>query len=156
MVYFSWSGVTARVAEEIARALSADREEIKCYEYKNLLAAVLQMMFARNKELRLFPLQYQPENYDLVVVGSPTWAGRPPPPVMVYLRRYAAGFKRVAFFSTSASPAEQNVLAEMARVSGKEPVAVAHFHRSVVRLRDFVRQVQEFIARVSGSPGSAA
>ncbi len=153
IVYFSWSGVTARVAKKIAEYLPADRDEIKCYQYKNLLTVFWLSLFARNKELTLAPLRYEPGNYDLVILGAPTWAGVPPRPVIVYLNRYAHQFKQVAFFSTSAATEEQNVLKTMEQVTGKKPVAVAHFHRALVRREGFEEKVKEFVSRITGVSG---
>ncbi len=151
IVYFSWSGITARVAKKIAELLPADLEEIKCPEYKNLFVVFWLMLFARNKELTLAPLKNNPADYDLVIVGAPTWAGRPPRPVIIYLNRYARHFKQAAFFSTSADPREQQVLKTMEAVSGKSPVAVAHFHRPAVSRDSFTRTVQEFVQKITDS-----
>lgn len=154
VVYFSWRGITARIGQKLAEVLAAEFEEIKCPEYKNLFSVFWRSIFARNRELTLSPLKYDPGNYHLVVVGSPTWAGRPPAPVVQYLQRNRSRLPSLAFFSTSAAPAEQRVLRGLEEAAGKSPVAKEHFHRSIVRSPDFAIAVEQFARRIrSAMPG---
>jgi len=145
VVYFSWSGVTAKVARYLAETLQADLEEIKCNEYKNLFWAIWYGLFLKKKNLTLQPQKFDPGSYDLVIIGAPTWAGRPPLPVKVYLDLYQSRLPKVAFFSTAANPREQKVLSTLENWSGKKPVATAHFHRFAVQTAQFPQLLAGFV-----------
>lgn len=148
VVYFSWSGITAKVARALAEALQGDLEEIKCNEYKSLFSVFWYGLFLRKRPLTLKPLNFNPGSYDLVIIGAPTWAGRPPLPVKVYLDQYQNQLPRVAFFSTSADPREQKVLSTLELWSGKKPVATAHFHRTAVKTEKFPKLLEEFLQQL--------
>ncbi|NPV14047.1 hypothetical protein HPY86_03840 [candidate division WOR-3 bacterium] len=152
VVYFSWSGITAKVARDLAEALKGDLEEIKCNEYKSLFSVFWYGLFLRKRPLTLKPLKFNPGDYDLVIIGAPTWAGRPPLPVKVYLDRYQNQLPRAAFFSTSADPREQKVLSTLEEWSGKKPVATAHFHRTAVKTANYSELLAGFLQQLRTVP----
>src|ERR1019366_7732761 len=61
--------------------------------------------------------------YDLVVVGGPVWVGAPSSPVRTWLLAHAGELHAVAFFLTHGGSARDEVLAALAVISGRIPVA---------------------------------
>ncbi|HCO98308.1 MAG TPA: hypothetical protein DIT29_06260 [Pseudothermotoga sp.] len=64
-----------------------------------------------------------PGDYELVIIGTPIWAGRMSSPVRAYLLRFHGCFGKVAFFATSALGGHEKVFDEMAEIAGK-PLAI--------------------------------
>lgn len=109
VAYFSASGVTAKVAKELARAENADLFEIKparLYTPEDLNW--------RNKQsrstLEMADKNCRPETvgevenmtqYDAVFVGFPIWWGREPSVVDTFLTSYDFSGKRIIPFCTS-------------------------------------------------------
>ena len=109
VAYFSVSGVTAKVAQEIAAVEAAD-----CFEIKPETPYTKEDLDWTNKQsrstLEMGDLNCRPaitgcvENmadYDVVFVGFPIWWGREPSAVDTFLTAYDFGGKKIIPFCTS-------------------------------------------------------
>jgi flavodoxin len=127
VAYYTRSGNSRSVAEEIARSMGgADVEEIRDTVDRGGLRgywrSFLDGMFARTTTLATTGRSVS--EYDLVIVGGPVWVGAPSSPVRTWLRLHAGELHAVAFFLTHGGSARDKVLAALAKVSGRPPVAV--------------------------------
>ena len=61
--------------------------------------------------------------YDLVVLGTPVWAGRMASPMRAYIAQERGRFKRIALFCTEGGANGERAMAQVAQLCGKEPVA---------------------------------
>lgn len=99
VVYYTRTGNTEQVGKEVANQLNADLEEIKEdkeWEGKlGMLHASLSALFKGKSEIAI---EKNPGDYDLVVIGTPVWAGHIPPAVRRYLTDNT--FNQVACFCT--------------------------------------------------------
>ena len=109
VAYFSVSGVTAKVAQEIAAVENAD-----CFEIKPETPYTKEDLDWTNKQsrstLEMSDLNCRPaitgcvENmaqYDVVFVGFPIWWGREPSAVDTFLTAYDFSGKKIIPFCTS-------------------------------------------------------
>ena len=125
VVYFSRSGHTRQVANEIATRCGADLEAIveppgragPMSYWRALWQAIMRA------KPPIGPAAKDPAAYDLVIIGTPIWAFRLAPPVRSYASQYARQFKQVAFFCTEGGSGDQHAFDELSRVCGKTPVA---------------------------------
>jgi len=133
VVYYSRTGHTRQVAAEVAAALGADLEEIQDPTPRSGFFGYLRS--GREAYFRrLAPIAAagrDPSRYDLVVIGTPIWNASLSSPVRSYLRRYGFAIRSVAFFCTCGGFGMNRVFRQMARDSGRTPVA-----RLVVREKD--------------------
>ncbi len=100
VVFYSWTGNTKKAAQEIAKILKAEVDEISELKprkriFLNWLRAGRDALFGRTTEIRF---KTDPKKYNIVVVGTPVWAGRPVPAITSYLR--INKLTKVAFFCT--------------------------------------------------------
>lgn len=105
VTYYSRSNITKRLAEDIAGKLNCDIEEIKPkvnYEGK-LGYAHGAKDCATGKIVELESLKYNPQDYDVVYIGAPVWAGKVANPVISYLKQNEGKFNNVKFFLTAGS-----------------------------------------------------
>lgn len=125
VVYFSRSGHTQKIAEEIARSLGADLEAISDPTPRSGFAGYLRCGFEASfkRLVEIAAATHDPGEYDLVIVGTPIWDMSLSSPVRSYLHRYQDRLKAVAFFCTCGGSGGDRVFAQMARVSGHAPVA---------------------------------
>lgn len=126
VVYFSRSGNTRQVAEELARSLKADLEAIvdptPRAGFFGYMRSGRQAFFKT-----IVPIaapKYDPAGYDLVVVGTPIWNASLSTPVRSYLRRHRSAIRSAAFFCTFGGMAMDRVFRQMSDESGRSPVAV--------------------------------
>ena len=82
VVYYSRTGNTKFVAEEIAAEIGADIEEI--VDLKSRAGTMGWLSAGRdatiNRQTKIAETKRNPADYDLVVVGSPVWAWSPSAP----------------------------------------------------------------------------
>ena len=64
---------------------------------------------------------HSPDEYDLVVIGTPVYANSLPAPVRAYIQRHWSQFKEVAFFCTGDDPHTERVFQRMREACGKAP-----------------------------------
>jgi flavodoxin len=129
IVYFSRSGYTQRVAQEVAHATGADSEAIR--ERKSRRGFMGYWRSAR-EALRAVAAHIEPDtsnpcDYSLVVLGTPVWAGHVSSPVRAYIARHKDDFARVALFCTEGGSGAPKVLQAMSALCGRTPVATAFF-----------------------------
>lgn len=125
VVYFSWTGHTRQVAEAVAAELGADLEEIR---EVNPRAGWIAYFRSAGEALRktvvpINPAAKTPSAYDLVVLGTPVWAGRMSAPVRAYITQQWPSLRRIALFCTQGSANGATALAQMADLAGKRPLA---------------------------------
>ena len=109
VAYFSASGVTAKIAEEVAKAESADLFEIRPEELYT--ADDLNYMNKKSRSsVEMGDLSCRPatvgrvenmEQYDVVFVGFPIWWGREPSVVDTFLEAYDFSGKKIIPLCTS-------------------------------------------------------
>jgi menaquinone-dependent protoporphyrinogen IX oxidase len=61
--------------------------------------------------------------YQMVVIGSPVWAGRVSAPVRAWLATHRRRLPRVALFCTLAGRSSESALKELCELAAKQPVA---------------------------------
>jgi hypothetical protein len=72
-----------------------------------------------------------PSEYDVVVIGSPTWNGTVSTPIRTYITEQRDRFRDIALFSTGDAK-EPVAIRDMEGLAGKSPLATLH----LVRKRD--------------------
>lgn len=100
VVYYSRTGHTKKIAEEISKNLNADIDEIiDLKDRKGMKGYITGGKDAIEKKLTEIRFSKEPKNYDLVIVGTPNWAKTMPPAVRTYLEKNK-NIKQIAFFCT--------------------------------------------------------
>ncbi len=100
VVYYTRGGNTRFVAQTIAAEVGADVEEVVDLKKRSgILGYLSGGRDARNgKETEIAPTVKSPVGYDLLIFGSPIWAGRPTPAITTYLKKNDVSGKKVAIF----------------------------------------------------------
>lgn len=123
VVYFSWTGHTREVAEAIAAGLGADLEAIREVNRRSGWLAFLRSAYEvlRGKLVAIVEPQKDPAAYDLVVLGTPVWAGRMSSPLLAYVTRERSRLARIAVFCTEGSASGEQAIRQVGEVCGKDP-----------------------------------
>ena len=102
VIYYSFEGNTKLIAENIAKAVDAEIleikpvEEIKTKGFMKFFWGGKQVMMNEKPELQ--PLDKNPNNYELIMIGTPVWAWGPAPPMKTFLEKYKFENKKIALF----------------------------------------------------------
>ena len=150
VAYYSWSGNTAKVARAIAAALSADVEEIREVKPRTGLFAFVRSAIeaSRRKAAPINAAETDAGKYDLVILGTPVWAGEMAPALRAYIEREKHNFKNVALFCTLGGANGERALAGMRAASGRGPVAELLIDASALK-SGWRRQVHDFAQSLS-------
>ncbi|MGL6299195.1 MAG: flavodoxin family protein [Methanobacteriaceae archaeon] len=147
--YYSRSNITKDVAEEIQSQLGGDIEEIKDLKSrKGIFGYIIAgMEAARGKKAQIAQTKYNVEDYDLVIVGTPVWAGTMATPIMTYLDENTGKFKNTGFFCTCGSSGYEKTLVNMTSRISKPPVATFYLKKEElknksIKIKDFVDKVK--------------
>jgi flavodoxin len=104
VAYFSYSGNTREIADQIHKSVGGDIFEIKSVKpYPDDYDAVVKQARQELKSGEKPALKTKVENikpYDLVFIGYPNWCGTIPAPVMAFLSQYDFSGKTIAPFCT--------------------------------------------------------
>ena len=85
------------------------------------LKSTFESILGHNTEIK--PSKIDPQGYDLVIIGTPVWAGTMSSPIFTYMKQNFLKFDQVAFFCTCGSNGAESTLKNMERLIRKEPVS---------------------------------
>ena len=150
VVYFSRSGNTKQVAEKLAEKLEADTEAITEPGSRKGPMGWLKSgtESARGIVPEISPINSNLSEYDLVVVGTPIWAGSVASPVRGFMVKHGKELKQAAFFCTMNGDSYEKTFEEMESHHGKEPVATAHFKAETIKDGSYLSDLDSYAAKL--------
>ncbi|MBN2395484.1 MAG: hypothetical protein JXC36_03355 [Candidatus Atribacteria bacterium] len=153
IVYFSRSGRTKKLAEQINQKIPSDLEEIKDHMNRKGIIGFLKSGNEAyfNSIPLIHPLKKDPTKYDIVIIGTPVWANNIASPVRSFLKEYKDKLEKVAFFCTSMGSDPKLVFAQMGKVIHKEPVAVLNISSRDERNRLDSEMIDHFVQTIKKS-----
>jgi flavodoxin len=151
VVYYSRTGNTRKVAEDIAKELQCDKEEI--VDTVNRSGPIGWVNSGRQASqgtmTKLQPLKNDPSQYDIVIIGSPVWAGHVSTPVRTYLAENKDKIKKAAFFITMGGRGDDTTSADMESLGGKKPISKLVIKTADIKKGDIGEAVKQFTSEIS-------
>lgn len=149
VVYFSRTGNTKKIAKKLSKELNAELEEIT--EPKNRMGALGFIKSGseamRKKIVPIHKPKHNPEKFDLIIVGTPIWAGRLSSPVRSYLSKYSGKLKRTAFFCTCTGLNPEKAFEEMQKLS-KKPLATLLVREQELSTKKTQEKIKKFVKKL--------
>ena len=150
IVYYSRTGMTKKVADNLKEKLAADIEEVK--DITGRSGAKGYFLAGRDATLRrltkIEPIKTIPTNYDLVIIGTPIWSWNVSVPIRTYITEQKNNFKAVAFFCTMGGSGDQRAFREMGEIIGKDPQATLALKTIEVVKNNCEDKVAEFANKI--------
>jgi flavodoxin len=149
VVYYSRTGHTRSVALELAARCHADVEEIRDPTTKRLgpLGYFRCGREALRKQLPpIEPATVDAASYDLVILGTPVWAGHMASPMRSYLQANARKLVRIGAFCTQGGSGGPKVITEIADLAGKRALATLVLKESDVTKARYIERLDGFVA----------
>lgn len=146
VAYYSWTGHTQQVAEAIAAGLGADIERICEARPRSGWLAYTRSIWEvlRQHVVPIKVIEKDPFAYDLIVIGTPVWAGRMSTPVRAYVTQERHKFSRIALFCTQGGANGEKALSQIAGLCGKEPAAMLVLSERDLKAGAWTQQVADF------------
>jgi len=157
VVYYSRTGNTRTLAGDLVAALKADVDQLddrrdRCGVFGYLRCA----REALNKRtVQLLPPAYDPSNYDVVVLGTPVWAGNICSPLRSYVATHKARLPQVAFFCTQGGSGAEKVFRDLAELCGRSPLDTLVVNGREIEKRAYAQRLERFTAAIASAAGGA-
>ena len=154
-IYYSRTGKTKAAMEEIAGALDAElvelRDGVERGGWKGWLRCGMDAMKKTTQPLSHFETEKRLQDYRLVILGTPVWAGRCSSVMRTFLKAHGKKLENVAYVVTRSSDGKNE------EVYDQMDLYTTCGHRAAVSLRsgsvgyafwqeEFLRQVRDFLS----------
>jgi len=156
VVFYSRTGITRKVANAIASALECELEELidktNRQGVKGYLAGGRDALKKSLTEIEA--IKKNITDYEMIIIGTPVWAGMPAPAVRTFLSQNKDKIKKVAFFCTMGGSGNQKTIDELNKILGTQAsqatataTALTVLTREVVKdlhidkVKEFARQL---------------
>jgi len=153
LVYYTRTGSTGKVAAWLADELDCEMEKIIDPRGRLGLIQYLYCGFcaATRRKMDICDTRNDPSDFDLVVLGTPVWAGNMACHIRTYIDSHKGKFDKVAFFCTFESSGDERTFSEMAQLIGKDPVATLAIKTAEVKSGAFIDKADYFAAKLTNS-----
>jgi flavodoxin len=150
VVYFSRTGHTRRIAEEIAQRCGADVEGIEEPRSRRGFFGYFRSAREAYKKVavEIRPLRHPPSSYDLVVLGTPVWAGHLSSPMRAFLRAHAADIASSAIFCTLGGAGADRTFAEMTELLARPPLASLAVTEGELKRSSYSEKLDELVKKL--------
>ncbi|MGQ9759861.1 MAG: flavodoxin family protein [Candidatus Methanomethylicaceae archaeon] len=148
VVFYSRTGKTKVVAKKLAEITKSDVEEIMDTKNRSGFIGVLLSGYeaARRKLTVIMETKYDPSQYDLVIIGTPVWAGVMSVPVRTYISNHKGKFNNVAFFCTHGMKDAPKIFKDLGEACQKEPVATLKIRSTEIEKGEYLQKINGFVS----------
>ena len=148
VLYYSQTGNTKMVAEEIANRLGADIEAIECVNPYDgdFQSTIERCMQEREQQLKpvIQPIQADLSKYDVIFLGYPVWFGTYAPPVDTWLTSTDLSGKKIVPFCTFGSGGLESSARDLVAAQPNAEVLAGYGVRAA-RLDAMPAEVDQFL-----------
>jgi flavodoxin len=151
VVYYSRTGFTKTLAEDLAKKLNADLEEVKTQKsYEGFFGyqrALIHALF--NHQPKIDRIKVKLEDYDLVMIGGPIWWNSMPGPIRTFLIKNKNKFSNIAFFSSQGGTfRRERMFTQMENVVRRGPRATLSISDNDIDSGEYKKMVNVFINKL--------
>lgn len=148
VLYYSQTGNTKAVAEEIANKLGADIEEITMEDPydPDFQATIDRCLKEREQNIlpTIHPVKADLANYDVIFLGYPVWFGTYAPPVITFLNSADLSGKKIVPFCTFGSGGLESSVKDLVAAEPNAEVLPGYGVRAA-RLDAMPKEVDNFL-----------
>lgn len=150
IVFYSRTGATQHVAMQLAEKLGSHTLVIRDARPRDgMLGYIRSLLEAIRRSLPGIRHPYiDLARYDLVVLGSPVWAGHLSSPMRRFLYDSQGKIRRAAFFCTMGGRGADTTFSDMQSLIGKAPEATLALIRGDALSENRSSQIDEFVAKL--------
>ena len=147
IVYYSRTNITEKLAKSIASKTDSDIEEIiPKVNYQGKLGYARGGKHAmQEKIIDLETLKYDPEDYDMVYLGTPVWVSKAANPLISYIKQNEGKFTNVKFFATAGSGGFDSTFEQMEKYASVKPQKTLALTTKEVKKDMFEEKLSTFL-----------
>jgi menaquinone-dependent protoporphyrinogen IX oxidase len=158
VVYYSRTGHTEEVAEELAESLGADLDVIEDFQERTGVRGYVRSGLETVSRFlpRIRKPQYDPANYRRVIVGGPIWNSSISTPVRTYLIENRNRLPETAFFVTYGGIGARRAFKQMERFLGRSPLTTMAFREGELGTDIEDEKVMRLVNAITKAPKARA
>ncbi|WP_297899703.1 flavodoxin family protein [Methanobrevibacter sp.] len=151
ITYYSRTHITEKVALKLKEELNCDLEQIIDKKNRSSFFSYIKSGFeaARKIPADIEETEKNPNEYDLVIIGTPVWSGSMSTPILTYLKQNKDNFNNVAFFCTCGGN-EGKTFVNMEELLSKKPLNTLSMNKKDVE-SSFDSMVTEFVEDIKNN-----
>ena len=158
VLYYSQTGATKTVAQELQKMLDADMESIELENpytgtYAETLERVNQERQSGNLP-KIRPLQADLSKYDVVYLGYPIWFGTYALPIASLVKEYDFEGKKIVTFCTFGSGGLEPAMQDLKKALPKAEIAENGFGIRNARISATAKELKRFLVENNYMEGS--
>ncbi len=151
VVYYSRTGTTKKIGEEIASKMKSDKEEI--IDRKNRKGPIGYILAGKDaiwkKLTKINKFNKNPLNYNLLVVGTPIWGFTLTPPIRTFLTKIKDYNKKVAFFCTMGGFGDEKAFKEMKEILPDAKLKATLSLKTIeVKNKEYSDKLENFVSKL--------
>jgi len=160
VVFYSRSETTAEFAGRLATELGGDHERLKEVDFLRragpfgFLRSIVDVV--RKRPAHLQPMTHPLADYDVVLIGTPVWAGRASTPVSTWLAQHWHEVRTTAFFCTMGARGSEDTFAQMKRLARRAPIATCAISARDMQRDVAVEKVARFVLAIKDALAASA
>lgn len=150
LVYYSRTGNTKKIAVAISEALNCDIEEIVDKDKRSGIIGYIKSVYhaSRGKIAVIEEPKYELSQYELVIVGTPVWAGKMAVPVKAYLNKNMDKIPLLACFCTCGGRGIESTIDDIAGYTNINPMASFGLKSPQMKDGSYKNTVEKFVQEV--------
>lgn len=131
VIYYSLDGNTKLLSETVAKEINAEvlplnlKKKIKAGSFMKYFWGGRQVIMKESPELE--PINFNADNYDLIIIGTPVWAGNYAPALKTFLSNNHIVGKRLALFCSHEGGSGETLSNLQSELSCNEVTSVIDF-----------------------------
>jgi flavodoxin len=153
VVYYSRTGYTRDIAGELAAAVQGDVDRLDDGLDRTGVWGYLRCAREglKKRTVQLMPPAYDASRYDVVVLGTPVWAGNISSPVRSYVAANRAKLKQVAFFCTQGGSGAEKVFRDLETLCRKSSLATLALSDREINAHTYAQRLERFATAVTAA-----
>ena len=147
VVYYSRTGNTKMIADTISESLDCDIEEIVDKEKRGGIIGYLKSGYeaSRNKLSIIEDPIHDLSKYDLLIVGTPVWAGKMSVPLRTYLHKNMGKIPLLACFCTAGRSGIDDTIKNIGEYTSTTPIESFGLTSSDIKSGSYKAVIEKFV-----------
>ena len=146
LVYYSRTGNTRTIADAISESVDCDIEEIVEKDKRKGIIGYIKSGYqaSRGKVNHIEDSKYELSNYDLLIIGTPVWAGKMSVPVRTYLKKNLNKIPLLACFCTTGGSGIEKTIEDIGNYVNTTPLTSFGVKSSDIKDGTYKNIVEKF------------
>jgi hypothetical protein len=151
IIYYSRSHATQKLAAELVKDLGADVVALQEQRSRAGMMGFMRSLWDASRSVLppIAPLYIDPSHYDLILLGTPVWAGRAACPMRRFLCDAAHRLPPTAYFCTYGGRGYETTFRDMCALDGKAPIATLAIRRTDLLQGLHTEKLDRFVAKLN-------